>query len=71
MTPLNRLNKNKELILVYQLIKKILKLYEIKYKLPIFENESNIKENIQKDSLLKEFKLQENNKDEPILVLIH
>ncbi len=69
MTPLNRLNKNKELILACQLIKEFLKFYEMEYTLPIFENESNIKENIQKETLLKEFKLQE-NKDDPKPVLL-
>ena len=70
MTPLNRLNKNKELILACQLIKEFLKFYEMEYTFPIFENESNIKENIQKETLLKELKLQENNKDEPKPVLL-
>ena len=69
MTPLNRLNKNKELILACQLIKEFLKFYEMEYTFPIFENESNIKENIQKETLLKEFKLQE-NKDDPKPVLL-
>ena len=70
MTPLHRLNKNKEIILVCHLIKEFLKFYEMEYTLPIFENESNIKENIQKETLLKELKLQENNKEEPKPVLL-
>ena len=58
MTPLHRLNKSKEIILVCQLIKEFLKFYEMEYTLPIFENESNVKENIIRETLLKELKLQ-------------
>ena len=42
MTPLHRLNKPKEIVLVCQLIKEFLKFYELEYTLPIFENESNV-----------------------------
>ena len=38
MTPLHRLNKSKEIILVCQLIKEFLKFYEMEYTLPAFEN---------------------------------
>ena len=71
MTPLHRLNKSKEIILVCQLIKEFLKFYELEYTLPIFENESNIKENIKRETLLKEVKL-ENQKDnsKPVLLLL-
>ena len=71
MTPLHRLNKPKEIVLVCQLIKEFLKFYELEYTLPIFENESNIKENIKRETLLKEVKL-ENQKDNsnPVLLLL-
>ena len=71
MTPLHRLNKPKEIILVCQLIKEFLKFYELEYTLPIFENESNIKENIKRETLLKELKL-EDKKDnsKPVLLLL-
>ena len=71
MTPLHRLNKPKEIVLVCQLIKEFLKFYELEYTLPIFENESNIKENIKRETLLKELKL-EDKKDlsKPILLLL-
>ena len=59
MTPLHRLNKTKEIILVCQLIKEFLKFYELEYTLPIFENESNVKENIKRETLLKELKLED------------
>ena len=49
MTPLHRLNKPKEIVLVCQLIKEFLKFYELEYTLPIFENESNVKEDINKE----------------------
>ena len=71
MTPLHRLNKPKEIVLVCQLIKEFLKFYELEYTLPIFENESNVKENIKRETLLKELKL-ENQKDnsKPVLLLL-
>ena len=74
MTPLHRLNKPKEIVLVCQLIKEFkefLKFYELEYTLPIFENESNVKENIKRETLLKELKLEDkkdNNK--PVLLLL-
>jgi len=71
MTPLHRLNKPKEIVLVCQLIKEFLKFYELEYTLPTFENESNVKENIKRETLLKELKL-ENQKDnsKPVLLLL-
>ena len=71
MTPLHRLNKTKEIVLVCQLIKEFLKFYEMEYTLPIFENESNVKENIKRESLLKEVKLQGKKDDsKPVLLLL-
>ena len=71
MTPLHRLNKPKEIVLVCQLIKEFLKFYEMEYTLPIFENESNVKENIKRESLLKEVKLQGKKDDsKPVLLLL-
>jgi hypothetical protein len=71
MTPLHRLNKPKEIILVCQLIKEFLKFYELEYTLPIFENESNVKENIKRETLLKELKF-EDKKDnsKPVLLML-
>ena len=71
MTPLHRLNKSKEIVLVCQLIKEFLKFYEMEYTLPIFENESNVKENVKRDTLLKEVKLQGKKDDsKPVLLLL-
>jgi len=71
MTPLHRLNKPKEIVLACQLIKEFLKFYELEYTLPIFENESNVKENIKRESLLKEVKLQGKKDDtKPVLLLL-
>ena len=71
MTPLHRLNKPKEVVLVCQLIKEFLKFYEMEYTLPIFENESNVKENIKRETLLKEVKLQGKKDDsKPVLLLL-
>ena len=71
MTPLHRLNKPKEIVLVCQLIKEFLKFYELEYTLPIFENESNIREDIKRETLLRELKL-EDKKDssKPVLLLL-
>ena len=71
MTPLHRLNKPKEIVLVYKLIKEFLKFYELEYTQTIFENESNVKENIKRETLLKELKL-EDKKDntKPVLLLL-
>ena len=71
MTPLHRLNKPKEIVLVCQLIKEFLKFYELEYTLPIFENESNIKENIKRETLLKELKLDDKkDNSKPVLLLL-
>jgi len=71
MTPLHRLNKPKEIVLVCQLIKEFLKFYELEYTLPIFENESNIKEDIKRETLLKELKLGEKkDNSKPVLLLL-
>ena len=71
MTPLYRLNKSKEIILCCQLIKEFLKFYEMEYTLPIFENESNVKENIKRETLLKELKLQGKKEDsKPVLLTL-
>lgn len=64
MTPLHRLNKNKEVLLACHLIKEFLKFYELEYTFPIFENETNVRETIKRETLLKELKLKE-PKDEP------
>jgi hypothetical protein len=71
MTPLHKLNKPKEIVLVCQLIKEFLKFYELEYTLPIFENESNIKENIKRETLLKELKLDDKkDNSKPVLLLL-
>ena len=71
MTPLHRLNKSKEIILVCQLIKEFLKFYEMEYTLPIFENESNVKETVKRETLLKELKLQGKKEDsKPVLLIL-
>ena len=69
MTPLHRLNKSKEILITCHLIKDFLKFYELDYTFPIFENESNVKENIKRETLFKECKLKE-NKEEPKPVLL-
>ena len=71
MTPLHRLNKSKEIVLCCQLIKEFLKFYELEYTFPIFENESNVKENVRRETRLKELKLQGKTDDsKPVLYLL-
>jgi hypothetical protein len=72
-TPLHRMNKTKEIVLACHLIKEFLQFYEMDYTFPIFENESNIRENIKKETLTTELSLQNNlnssvNEPKPLLV---
>ena len=70
MTPLHRQAKSKDVLLICHLIKEFLKFYEMDYTAPIFENESNIKERIKRESLIKELGLPEQKKEEqkPLLL---
>jgi hypothetical protein len=72
-TPLQRMNKSKEIVLACHLIKEFLQFYQMDYTFPIFENESNIRENIKKETLTTELSLQNNlnssvNEPKPLLV---
>jgi len=70
LTPLHRQSKNKEVLLAYHVIKEFLQFYEMEYSIPIFDNESNIRENIKRETLLGELSMNNNsvNEDKPILV---
>jgi FGFR1 oncogene partner len=70
LTPFHKLAKSKEVILAVHLIRDFMKFYELEYTLPIFENETNIRENISKESLLKEIYIKDNNStyDQPLLI---
>ena len=69
MTPLFRQNKPKEVVLLCQLIKEFMKFYEMEYTLPIFENESNIKETVKRETLLKEMNMiQDKEEKKPVLL---
>lgn len=74
MTPLNRQNKTKEILLAFHVIKEFLQFYEMEYTIPIFENESNIRENVKRETLSNELSLNYNNlissntESKPILV---
>ena len=49
--------------------KRLFKILWIRHSFPIFENESNLKENIKRKTLFKECKLKENKEDpKPILL---
>ena len=49
--------KSKEVILAVHLMRELMKFYELEYTIPIFENETNIRENIARETILKEFNL--------------
>ena len=70
ITPLHKQNKNKEILLAYHVIKEFMQFYELEYTLPIFENESNIRENLKRETLLSELSLKNNpiNENKPVLV---
>lgn len=70
ITPLHRQNKNKEVLLAYHLIKEFMQFYELEYTMPIFENESNIRENLKKDTLLSELSIKNNSnyENKPVIV---
>jgi hypothetical protein len=74
MTPLHRMNKSKEVLLAYHVIKEFMQFYELEYTMPIFENETNIRENIKRDTLINELSLNSGNimshQSEPKPVLI-
>jgi len=70
ITPLHKQNKNKEILLAYHVIKEFMQFYELEYTLPIFENESNIREDLKRETLLSELSLKNNpvNENKPVLV---
>ena len=72
LTPFHKLVKSKEAILAVHLMREFLKFYELEYTLPILENETNIRENIARDTLMKEFHLKDNQSsfEQPMLVQI-
>jgi hypothetical protein len=67
-------NKSKEVMSVYFLIKEFMQFYEFEYTLPIFENESNIRESVKRETLMNDFMLKSNRGDnsdtKPVLVQI-
>ncbi len=72
LTQFHKLNKSKEVILAVHLMREFLKFFELEYTVPILENETNIRENIPRDSIMKEFHLKETSSsyEQPILVQI-
>lgn len=69
-TPFNRINKSKELILCVHLIKDFLECFDMKYTLPIFESETNIKDKISRDLIISDFKLPKEDEKVPLLLQI-
>jgi hypothetical protein len=72
MTPLHKLNKSKEILLACHLIKEFLAFYEMEYTIPIFENESNVRESVKKETISSELSLQNlissSSEPKPLLV---
>lgn len=46
--------KSKELMLLSHLILEFMQFYEMEYTIPIYQKETNIKENVKKDTLIKD-----------------
>lgn len=72
MTPLHKLNKSKEILLACHLIKEFLTFFEMEYTIGIFENESNVRESVKKETLSSELSLQNlissSSEPKPLLV---
>ena len=68
LTPFHKQQKTKDMILAVHLIKEFLEFYEMEYTLPVFENETNIREKIQKESLIKEIGIQNYEDKQPLLL---
>lgn len=63
--------KSKELMLLSHLILEFLQFYELEYTMPIYQNETNIKEFVKKETLVKDTFISKNyDKDQPILLQI-
>jgi len=68
LTPFHKQQKTKDMILAVHLIKEFLEFYEMEYTLPVFENETNIREKLQKESLIKEIGIQNYEDKQPLLL---
>lgn len=70
LTPFQKISKSKELMLLTHLIIEFLQFYEFDYTIPIFKGEANIKENIKKDTLVKDSVIKDYDDQQPILLQI-
>jgi hypothetical protein len=71
LTPFQRVPKSKELMLLTHLIIEFMQFYEMDYTLPIFKGETNVKESVAKDTLIKDSTLKsEYDSGEPLLLQI-
>lgn len=71
LTPFQRQNKSKEVMLAVHLMRDFLKFYEMEYTFPVFENETNVHENIAKETLLKDLDLVRKAEDDNKPLLVH
>lgn len=71
LTAFQRISKSKELMLLSHLIIEFMQFYEMEYTLPIFKGETNINEQLKKETLIKDSNLKtEYDEDKPILLQI-
>lgn len=63
--------KTKELMLLSHLILEFMTFYELEYTVPIYQNETNIKEIVKKETLIKDCSLSNNyDKEQPLLLQV-
>lgn len=71
LTPFQKVPKSKELMLLSHLIIEFMEFYEMEYSIPIFKGETNIKEKIKKETLIKDAALRtEHDENQPILLQV-
>ena len=68
LTQFQKQVKTKDMILAVHLMKEFLEYYEMEYTIPVFENETNIREKLQKESLIKEVGIQNYDEKQPLLL---
>ena len=71
LTPFQKISKSKELMLLTHLIIEYLQFYELDYTCPVFKGETNIKESVKKETLIKDSNLKKDyDENEPILLQV-
>lgn len=68
LTPYQRQAKGNDVMLLTHLIIEFLQFYELQYTLPVFKDETNIKEEIKKETLVKDSQIPNYDENMPILL---